>query len=233
MLQDVEDRRRQHIAAEDRIVRQLFAQRRLFVHIADAVDALGELFLQLHGGILDDELVRDLAHRDGAAFVCLCGRDQLLEDGRFAEHDVVAEQDRERLVAHKALGTPDRVAEALRLLLAEEEHIRHVRDLADDPRVVRLAVQDQPLLEVGGVIEIVFDRAFAAVGDDQDLLDAGGDRFLDDVLDDGLVNQGQHLLGDALRVGQQSRPESCGRNDGFSDFHALLLPPPGKGEFYF
>src|SRR5262249_33228210 len=45
----------------------------------------------------------------------------------------------------------------------------------------------------------------AAAGDEEDVVDAGGERFLDAVLDDRLVDERQHFLGLRLR----RRKESC------------------------
>ena len=51
------------------------------------------------------------------------------------------------------------------------------------------------------------------------LLRTGGILVSDNVLQDGLVHQGQHLLGDAFGVRQQPRAESGRGDNGFSDFH--------------
>src|SRR6185369_3839964 len=61
-------------------------------------------------------------------------------------------------------------------------------------------------------IEVVFDGALAAPGDDNDVLDAGVLRFLDAVLDQGLIDERQHLLRHRLGC----RKESCSE--------------PGRGE---
>jgi hypothetical protein len=48
------------------------------------------------------------------------------------------------------------------------------------------------------------------------VLDSGGDRFFDAVLDDGLVNEGKHLLGDDLRGGEKAGTEAAGGKNYFS-----------------
>ena len=55
--------------------------------------------------------------------------------------------------------------------------------------------------------------------DDDDLLDARGDRLLDAVLDDRLVDQRQHLFGLRLRRGKEAGAPSGGRKNGFADAH--------------
>ena len=113
------------------------------------------------------------------------------------------------------------MTQSLRLLLAQEVHIRHVRDLAHRAGFFLLAVREQTRLKIGGIVKIVLDRGLAAVGDDEDLLNARRDRFFYDVLEDGLVHQRQHLLGNALGVRQQSRPETGRRDYSFPYFHVL------------
>ena len=49
--------------------------------------------------------------------------------------------------------------------------------------VLRLAPALEQRLELAGAIEVVLDRRLAARGDEDDLLDAGGDALLDDQLD--------------------------------------------------
>ncbi len=222
-LQNIKDRGAQHIAAHDRVVGEPLIDGGLFVHITDAVDALTQLLLELDGGILADLLGGELAHGDGAAVVFLRRIHQLLEHRRFAEHDIVAQQNAEGFVPDEALGAPDRMAEALGLLLPQEVDVRHVRHLAHGAGFVPLAVRDQPRLQIGGVVKIVLNGGLAAVGDDQDLLDAGGDGLLHNVLEYGLVHQRQHLLRDALGVGQQTSAETRRGNDCFANLHGKLL----------
>src|SRR5258708_32670996 len=69
------------------------------------------------------------------------------------------------------------------------------------------------MLQVQRTIEVVYDRALAAAGDHDHLLDPAGDRLLDSVLDRRLVDERQHLL--RLRLGdrQESCPKTRGRED--------------------
>ena len=120
------------------------------------------------------------------------------------------------------------MAQALGLLLAHEEHIRHVCHLAHGAGLLDLAIGQEALLQVGRIVEVVLDGGLAAVGDDQDLLDPGGDRLFYDVLQDGLIHQRQHLLRDALGIGQQAGAESRRGDDRFPDFHGLLLSSPAS-----
>ena len=80
-----------------------------------------------------------------------------------------------------------------------------------------VALALEQLLELVGVVEVVLDRPLLAAGDDDDLLDAGGDRLFDAVLDDRLVDQRQHLLGLRLGGGQEPCAPAGGREDCFSN----------------
>ena len=115
--------------------------------------------------------------------------------------------------------------QTLGLLLADKIHVRHVGHGAHGARLLELAVCDQAVFEVGRVVKIILNGGLAAVGDDEDLLDARSDGLLHDVLDHGLVDQGQHLLGDALGVGQQAGTQTRRGDDGFSNAHDELLSP--------
>ena len=72
------------------------------------------------------------------------------------------------------------------------------------------------------MIEVVFHGAFAAAGDDDDVLDARCDRLFDAVLDDGLVDQRQHLFGDDLGGGQKTRAQAAGGENNFANFCVSL-----------
>lgn len=54
------------------------------------------------------------------------------------------------------------------------------------PELFCFARFSQSIFQTCGNIKMVFDNAFAEVGDDQDIGDTLGDRFFDDVLDRGL-----------------------------------------------
>ena len=76
----------------------------------------------------------------------------------------------------------------------------------------------EQVLQLEADVEVVLDGGLAAAGDDDDVLNAGVDRLLHAVLDDGLVHQGQHLLGLRLGGGQKSGAQPGGGEDGFANF---------------
>ena len=76
---------------------------------------------------------------------------------------------------------------------------------------------------------MILDRGLGAAGHEDELLDAGGLRLLDRVLDERLVDDGQHLLGHRLGRGQEPRAEAADREDRLANAvcHALSLGEPG------
>ena len=72
-------------------------------------------------------------------------------------------------------------------------------------------------LELDRDVEMILDRVLAAAGDEDDVVDARRDRFLDAVLDDRLVDERQHFF--RLRLGrrQEAGAEPGGGKDGFAN----------------
>ena len=81
------------------------------------------------------------------------------------------------------------------LLLPDVRNVNHVRDLAYDFQQVSFLAFLEHLLELVAHVEMIFDRLFATSCDDDDLVAAGRQRFLDAVLDDWFIHQRQHFLG--------------------------------------
>ena len=69
---------------------------------------------------------------------------------------------------------------------------------------------------------MVFDGVLAAPGDDNDVVDSGGDAFLDHILDQRLVDHRQHFLGLRFGRGQESRAQTCGGQNSFANAFWLL-----------
>ena len=65
------------------------------------------------------------------------------------------------------------------------------------------------------------DGSFCSADDHEDVLDAGAHTFFDNILDGGLVDDREHLLGDGLGDGEKAGPEARGGDDGFTDFHGV------------
>ena len=96
----------------------------------------------------------------------------------------VRQQQREGLVADDLARAPDGVSEAERRLLAREARLPGVREVALQhfERVLLAALRKRALQFVLAV-EMVLDDALVAAGDENEMLDAGRARLVDDVLD--------------------------------------------------
>ena len=164
-------------------------------------------------------LVRDLHDRHDRGVGLVVGMDQLADARPVADDDVVRQDHRERLVADEVLGHEDRVAEAELLLLADVRHLGQVADVADLPEHLDVALLLEQVLELVREVEVVLDRPLLAGGDDDDLLDPGGDGLLDRVLDDRLVDERQHLLRLRLRGRQEASAPAGGGEDGLANAH--------------
>lgn len=69
-------------------------------------------------------------------------------------------------------------------------------------------------------IEMIFDGILSFAGDDDDVLDAGGDALFRDVLNLRLINYGEHFFGLRFGGGKKTRAESGGGEDGLANFVA-------------
>ena len=108
------------------------------------------------------------------------------------------------------------MAEAERLALPDVREVDHVRDLADLGELLALAARLEERLELDRDVEVILDGVLAAAGDEDDVVDARRDRFLDAVLDDRLVDERQHLLGLRLGGGQEAGAEARSGKHGFA-----------------
>jgi len=99
--------------------------------------------------------------------------------GFFGEYYVVAQQDRERLVADVFFRPQYGVAEAERFLLTDIVQVDHFRDIFHLMLQILLSAVFKGLLQFEAPVEWSFYGAFAAACDYQDVVDAGCHALLD------------------------------------------------------
>ena len=75
----------------------------------------------------------------------------------------------------------------------------------------------QKTFQLGRGIEVIFDRILPSAGHDNDVVNSGGDAFLDHILDERLVDHRQHFLGLRFGRGQESRAQPRGGKDCFAN----------------
>ncbi len=90
--------------------------------------------------------------------------------------------------------------------------------MADHLGLLPLAVLFEKSFEEWRSVEVILDRALAAAGNNDDVLDAGSHAFFSNILNLRLIDNGQHFFG--LRFGgrQKARAQAGGRQNGFADF---------------
>ena len=184
------------------------------VAFADAADA-----------VLMGEMVGHLLHRDQIGLRVELARrlDHLLEAARRVQHQFVRQHHRERLVADDVARAPHRMAEPERRLLPGKARGAGVGLVARQNLLLGLlvAARGQRGVELEHLVEMVLDHALVAAGDEDEMLDAGLLGLVDHILDQRLVDDGQHFLRHRLGGGQDAGAEAGDREDGFADFHGV------------
>jgi hypothetical protein len=81
------------------------------------------------------------------------------------------------------------------------------------------------MLQFVGGVEMVFDGALVAAGDENHFGDARRIRFFDRILNERFVDHGHHLFWSGFGRGQKARAETGNGEDGFGDGR-------GHGEYH-
>src|SRR6267378_2034819 len=233
LAEQLEDARRQHIAADDRESRRRFGRLGLF---HDAVDA-GDVAVHALDG--DDPVALCLVagHFLDAEERGAFARKNLRHarhGGRLRVHQVVGEDHRERVVADDRLRAQNRVAQAERLGLADVDAARAPgQHRADHVEQHALVLALELGLQLVGLVEVVLDRALVAAGHENHLGDSRRGRLFDRVLDERLVDDRQHFLRARLGHRQKAAAEPCDREYRFSQpgVHQVLLLSSSRNLF--
>ena len=90
---------------------------------------------------------------------------------------------------------------------------------------VALALLEQQVLEFAVGIEMIFDGALGRAGDEHQAARTGGQRLFHRILNEWLVDDGQHLLGAGLGGRQEAGSSTGNRENG--DVDAALLAYDG------
>ena len=172
----------------------------------------------------DDAVLVRLAlrhRRDGdmVAAVLVVGLDHLREARLAAVVQHVGEQQRERLVADDIARAPHGVPETERRLLAREARRAGSGKLAAAssassfvlPRSASVA------LELRLEVEMILDRRLVAPRHEDEMLDPGGTRLVDHMLDHRAIDDGQHFLRHRLGRRQEACAEARHGEHGLAD----------------
>ena len=208
----------QHVAADDREVRWRILRRRL-LHQPQHLDQPAVVLADAKDAVAAGVLARHLRHRHHVAAGVAIRVGKLAQARHVRQHQIVGQQDRERVVADEGAGAPDGVAQPQRHLLAHRDHRARLdlRGAQHGQRIV-LAALAQRRFQLVGDVEMFHQRGLAAPGDHAELLDAGRARLLDRVLDQRLVDYGQHFLGHRLGGGQETCAEAGDGQNGLAQW---------------
>jgi len=104
------------------------------------------------------------------------------------------------------------------LLLTDVGDVDHVRNAVDNGEEFLLVAAFEEVFELEADIEVVFDGGFTAARHDNDVLNARMQRLFDAVLNDRLVDDGEHFLGHGLGGWQKTGAQPGGGKNGFANF---------------
>ena len=143
-------------------------------------------------------------------------REHLVADVAIGHH-IVAQQNKEVLARNSVGSRANGMAQALGLILIAEVD-RHVASVGNGIGILGFSALAQEVLEGAIGLEVAQQLGLSRRGDDDDTVDfLGVKRLLDDVLDDGLIEDRQHLLRSALRAGQEAGAEARSGDDGLHE----------------
>ena len=118
------------------------------------------------------------------------------------------------------------MAEAERLLLAGEARFAGFRLIGfERGLLLGLAAPLERGVELELIIEMIFDHALVAAGDEDEMLDARFARLVDHMLDQRPVDHGEHFLRHRLGGGEEAGAETGDGEDRLADaFHGAGEP---------
>ena len=109
------------------------------------------------------------------------------------------------------------MSQAQRLFLTHVGHVDHVGNLAYDLEQVVLAFFFEHLLQFVADVEMIFDRALAASSDNDDLVASGRHCLFHPILNDGLIDQRQHLFRLSFGGREKARTQSGSGENRFAN----------------
>ena len=143
---------------------------------------------------------------------------------------VVAQQHQEGLIGAGIGRAADGVSQPLGLVLVAEVD-GHAAGIGHGVGVGGLAALAQQRLERAVRLEVAEQLWFAGRGDDDGAVNLSGlQGLLHHVLDHGLVQHGEHLLGSALGGGQEAGAETGGGDDGLHSGESPFARAAGAGD---
>ena len=211
--QVAEDIGRQHIASDNRQIGRSLSHSGLLYHIGNFIYAVTALpsgndailvhLVRRHFHDADDRLVLGTRHVH-----------QLLHTRHFIDDQIVAHHDHKRFIPHGIFRAQHGVPQPELLFLPYGHDVHHFSDLTHLGQQLLLARSFQHAFQLKIVIKVILDDALFPVGDKHNIRHAGMHGLFHNILDDRLVVDGQHFLGNILARRQRpSSPASHGNNN--------------------
>ena len=148
--------------------------------------------------------------------------DHALEAALFSAHNHVRQKKGEGFVPHDVACTPDGVSKTQRFLLAREAGLAGGRLKRVEQQQFGILVAGlERLLEFELDVEIILDDRFASAGHKDEMLDPGLNGLVDHILDDWLVDDGEHFLRHRLGGRQKTGAEAGDGKHGFPELFSL------------
>ena len=133
--------------------------------------------------------------------------------------DRIAQRDDERIVTNEVPRAPDRMPQSARPILSRVIEVDVPRLEFKLRELIFLTALPQRADQFRIFIKMVLDTALALAGNEENLLHVAASQFLDNILNDRLLTDRQHLLRLALGRRQQPRPQPRHRNNRLLNIH--------------
>ena len=203
-----EGRTGEQVAADDREVGRRVRRLRLLDHAADARVVAGRV-IGRHDSVAAGLAARNLLHADDAAARLQVAVPHLGQHRHARVDQVVGQVHEKWLVADHGMRAQHGMAEAERRGLADVDAGRvGGQDAPQQVDEILLTLLRERRLQLRVGVEMVFDGALGTAGDEHQQSRTRGQRFLRRVLDEGLVDDRQHLLRARLGGGKEARAAS-------------------------
>ncbi len=207
--------RRQHIAPDDGQVGRGVFRGGLFNQSLD-LDHPAIIRTDIQDAVAAGLFARHFGHGQHVAARLVIDLRKLGDAGGLAQHDVIGQQDGERIIADELARAPDGVAQPQRFLLADGHHGAG-HDAGRFQRLERgcLVAGLQRVFKFVADIEIIDQGVLAPAGNKAEFLDPRLARLIDCILDQRAINDREHFLGHRLRRGEKACSQTGNRQYGF------------------
>ncbi|MPN48769.1 hypothetical protein SDC9_196381 [bioreactor metagenome] len=142
---------------------------------------------------------------------------ELRQDWRFADHDIIGQNDAEEVIPTKRFAAMHRVPQPQGFRLTRKDDLLSFGDVADFRQKILLPTLTKHRFQLPGAVEIIFHRSFRPPGNDDDIRAPRRNGLLDAVCDDRPIYEGKHFFRRFLGRRKETRSQSGRGEKTFSD----------------